>query len=283
MQKALLSAVVAIILTMWPATGYCQDASDDVLCQDIGGFKKYNCACRIGTGILVPADHFGGDHKDVSCDVIYHSEAQRMTVKVEVTRHSDPPDANKWLMHELDKEFRTYYGTPDPVYIIKDIDGNTVYAFGSGGWDYRWINGSKVIMVEYHDSRMTKPEPLEIVRAYLARNPSTLPATSTSELRSATNEARWIKDEMDRRLWLCDKWFLYSAFNKAGEKQAPGEPVESMTVFLNYREKYFGVKASDEKNVLVGYLNSNNDAGIKAKLSEYKNWWAANKDKAIRM
>jgi hypothetical protein len=31
--------------------------------------------------------------------------------------------------------------------------------------------------------------------SYLAKNPSTLPATSTPELRSATNEAKWIKDE----------------------------------------------------------------------------------------
>src|SRR5574341_522925 len=283
MQKALLPIVAATILTMWAVTGHSQDASDDVVCQDIGSFKKHNCACRSGMGILAPAGHFGGDHNDISCDVIYHSVAQRMTVKAEVTGHNNPSDANKWLMHEVDKDFRTYYGVPDPGYIIKNIDGNTLYAFGSGGWDYRWISGNKVIMVEYHDTRMTKPEPLEIVRAYLAKNPSTLSATSTEELRSASNEAKWIKDEMDRRLWLCDKWFLHSAFNKAGEKQVPGEPVESMTLFLNYREKYFGVNAADEKNVLASYLNSNNDAGIKAKLAEYKNWWAANKDKALRM
>ncbi len=272
----------ATILTMWAAAVYPQDASDDLACQDIGNFKKYNCSCRIGMGVLAPAGHFGGDHKDISCDAIYHSAAQKMTVKAEVTGHNYPSDANKWLTHEVDKEFRTYYGVPDPGYIIKNIDGNTLYAFGSGGWDYRWISGNKVIMVEYHDTSMAKPEPLEIVRAYLAKNPSTLSATSTPELRSATNEAKWIKDEMARRLWLCDKWFLYSAFNKAGEHQVPGEPVESMTIFLNYREKYFGLNAADEKNVLAGYLNSNNAAGIKAKLTEYKNWWAANKDKALR-
>jgi hypothetical protein len=74
---------------------------------------------------------------------------------------------------------------------------------------------------------------------------------------------------------------LYSAFNKAGENKFRENPSKAK-VFLNYQEKYFGVKATDEKNVLEGYLNSNNDAGI-AKLAEYKKWWAANKDKALRM
>ncbi len=39
--------------------------------------------------------------------------------------------------------------------------------------NYRWISGNKVIMLEYHDTGMTKPEPIEAVRAYLAKHPST--------------------------------------------------------------------------------------------------------------
>jgi hypothetical protein len=56
-----------------------------------------------------------------------------------------------------------------------------------------------------------------------------------------------------------------------------------MTVFLDYREKYYEVKAADEKNLLAGYLNTNNGTGIKVKLAEYKNWWAVNKSKAISL
>ena len=61
------------------------------------------------------------------------------------------------------------------------------------------------------------------------------------------------------------------------------ESVKSMTVFLDYREKYYGMKAADEKNLLASYSNTNNGTAIKAKLKEYKDWWALNKDKAITL
>jgi hypothetical protein len=50
-----------------------------------------------------------------------------------------------------------------------------------------------------------------------------------------------------------------------------------------YDGKYYGMKAADEKNLLAGYLNTNNGTGIKAKLDEYKKWWVVNKDKAINL
>jgi hypothetical protein len=283
-RKALVSIAAATIIMLGAATGYSQNASDDLVCQDIGSFNIIlNCVCRAGKGILVTADHFGEDHKDIDCYVTYYSKAQRMTVTAEVTLPADSPVAIKWLLHEVDKDFRTYYGTPDPGYFIKNLDGNILYAFESKGRNYRWISGNKVIMLEYHDTGMTKPEPMEVVRAYLARFPSTISTTSTPELRSASNEIQWIKDEMDRRLWLCDRWLLYPSLKKDGEKQVREEFLNSMNIFLNYREKYFGVKAEDEKNVLTGYFTANNSAGFKAKLMEYKDWWAANKDKTIRM
>ena len=76
---------------------------------------------------------------------------------------------------------------------------------------------------------------------------------------------------------MCDKWF----YKKADEKHVREEPVQSMNVFLNYREKYFGVEAAGEKKLLASYLKSNNGAEIKAKLTEYKKWWAMNKDSVV--
>ena len=130
---------------------------------------------------------------------------------------------------------------------------------------------------------MTKPEPLELVQAYLAKHPSTLATMTSADLRTTANKAAWIKDEMDRRLWLCDKWFMQLQLRKIEEKQVYQESVKSMNTFLDYREKYYGIKATDEKNLLAGYLAQNNGTGIKAKLTEYKNWWTVNKDKAINL
>ena len=156
-------------------------------------------------------------------------------------------------------------------------------AFGAAGWNYRWLSGNKVIMIGYHDSQMTKSEPIEVVKAYLAKHPSTLPPLTLKELRSMEHTTKWIKDEMDRRLWLCDKWFMQLQLKKAEEKDVYREAVKSMTVFLDYREKYYGLKAADEKNLLAGYLNTNNGTGIKAKLKEYKDWWAVNRGKPISL
>lgn len=167
--------------------------------------------------------------------------------------------------------------------IAISYEPETILTFGSAGWDYRWVSGNIVIDIEYHDTMMSKPEPLEIVSAYLAKYPSTLAATTSGGIRSTESKTTWIKDEMDRRLWLCDKWFMQLQLQKAQQGQVLQESIKSMNIFLDYREKYYGIKAADEKNLLSGYLNTNNGTGIKAKLTEYKNWWAVNKDKAISL
>jgi len=82
---------------------------------------------------------------------------------------------------------------------------------------------------------------------------------------------------MDRRLWLCDKWFEQLQLGKTDQKTALQEAVRSMNVFLDYREKYYGVKAVDEKTTLQGYLDAKDETSIKNKLAEYKTWWTANK------
>jgi hypothetical protein len=232
-----------------------------------------------GAGVLAGVDHFM-DHPDMTYETKYQNDT--LGIAVEVTKHSGS-DSDKWLLHELDDSFRDDFGIPNNSYGPRQINGQTIYVISIGGRGYRWLSGNKVIEVSYHGSLTTLPEPLEVVQAYLAKHPSTLPPITLAQLRSAAKKTTWIKDEMDRRLWLCDKWFMQLQLKKADEKQVYQESVKSMTVFLDYREKYYEVKAADEKNLLAGYLNTNNGTGIKAKLAEYKNWWAVNRDKAIRL
>ncbi|HMK49065.1 MAG TPA: hypothetical protein VK435_03350 [Thermodesulfovibrionales bacterium] len=54
-----------------------------------------------------------------------------------------------------------------------------------------------------------------------------------------------------------------------------------MNVFLDYREKYYGIKAADEKNTLQGYLDAKDETNIRNKLAEYKTWWSANKSGSL--
>jgi hypothetical protein len=56
-----------------------------------------------------------------------------------------------------------------------------------------------------------------------------------------------------------------------------------MNVFLNYRERYYGIKARDDKIALAQIPGANNGTAIKSKLSDYKNWWNGNGSKSINL
>ncbi len=278
MEKVL---TLIVLLLLQPVVVCAITVSDYLIDADIGQYSKsYPGSCPKGSGIVAGAGHFKIDHSDNACDIRYYNEASDLGVEVQVTKHSGS-DSDKWLGHEIDIEFRNYYGIPG--YYIKTINGNTVYVYGAGGRDYRWLSGNKVIMIEYHDSQLTKPEPLEIIQAYLTKHPSTLPAVTTKDVMSTASKTTWIKDEMDRCLWLCDKWFMQLQLQKVKQTDAIQAAVKSMNVFLDYREKYYGIKAADEKNLLAGYLNTNNGTSIKVKLTEYKNWWTVHKTEAISL
>ncbi len=87
----------------------------------------------------------------------------------------------------------------------------------------------------------------------------------------------------DRRLWLCDKWFAQLPLGTVKQSEVLQQVVRSMNVFLDYREKYYGIKAADEKNLIGGYLSGGNAAGLTTKLTDYKNWWSANKAGSISL
>jgi len=278
-----MKRIMILTMLLFSTISLAQEIENYLIQSDIGEFKyrpKQTIEMFGNSGALIPAGHFNIDHNDITYETRYVHPVTIVGVEVQVTKHINS-DSDKWLAHELDIEFRNYYGIPE--YYLKNIDGNTIYVYGAGGRDYRWLSGNKVVMIEYHDSQLTKPEPIEIIQAYLAKHPSTLPPITMKDLNSVANKTTWIKDEMDRRLWLCDKWFLQITLKKADEKQVYQESVKSMNIFLDYREKYYGMKAADEKNLLAGYLNKSDGTNIKVKLVEYKNWWATNKDKAITL
>jgi hypothetical protein len=284
MFKNIAMMIVAFALTLvFSSLSLAQQLSDYLITSNIGDFiASANPTSGKGPGIVVGADHFYRDHTDMTYRISYFNLQTRVGPEVQVTQHSGS-DSDKWLLHEVERDFRTYYGLPGDSFVMRVIDGNTIMAAGSGGWDYRWLSGNKVIRIEYTDLMMEKPQPLEVVRAYLAKQPSTLTTMTSADLRTAENKTKWIKDEMDRRLWLCDKWFMQFQLGKVQQGEVFRQAVKSMNVFLDYREKYYGMKAADEKNLLAGFLNTNNGTSIKAKLTEYKNWWAVNKDKPISL
>lgn len=278
-----MKKIIVLMMLLFPVVCFSQETANYLILNDIGEFKyrpKQTIEMYGNSGVLIPAGHFYTDHNDITYETRYVHPVTIVGVEVQVTKHTRD-ESDKWLLHEVDDGFRDDYGIPTMSFTPRQIDGQTIFVDAIGGREYRWLSGNKVIAIEYHGSLTQQPEPIEVVKAYLAKHPSTLPAMTLALLRSAENKTKWIKDEMDRRLWLCDKWFMQLQLGKVQQNEVFQQAVKNMNIFLDYREKYYGIAAKDEKNLLVGYLNTNNGTGIKAKLKEYKDWWALNKDKAI--
>jgi hypothetical protein len=268
--------------------------SDCLVTNDIGEFTYKVRNARLGnaSGVVGDADHFDLDHTDSICNGSYsniseirglplkEAEEKSLSVKVQVTQHTGG-DSDRWLLHELDADFRNYYGIPGKSYGPEQINGQTILQDDVAGANYRWLSGNKVIEIKYRDSQMTKPEPLEIVKAYLTKHPSTISPFILQELRNSANVTKWIKNEMDRRLWLCDKWNAQSQAGGVTQADLMVKLLENMTVFLKYREKYFGVAVKNEEIALDKYHENDDLSSIQKKLTEYKTWWAKHKDKRI--
>ncbi len=267
--------------------------NDCLITNDIGIYsgRARGTNMGAGSGIIGSAGHFNQDHVDNVCTASYSNvnqlrgrpaeeiEQQLISVEVQVTKHSGS-DSDKWLLHEVELSYQksgtlgAAYAAPNP---LRDIGGNKILFM----WGYyAWVSNKVVVSIKFTDLTGTKPEPLEVVQAYLQKFPSTIPPTVELD---RSHKIQWIKDELDRRLWLCDKWFYQLQLGKVEQNKALQESVDDMNEFLDYREKYYGIKAANEKNLLAGYLNTNNGTGIKAKLKEYKDWWTSNKDKAISL
>ena len=77
-------------------------------------------------------------------------------------------------------------------------------------------------------------------------------------------------------------------FKLSGRKVELGETLQrvvedNLDVFLNYRQEYFDINSSDDKNALIGWMSENNIDAIKNKLEEFKQWWMANKENPINL
>jgi hypothetical protein len=272
-----------------------QNVYDYLILQDIGDYEFITqtkdfitgqiktipgYTVRSASGILAGAGHFDMDHNDTTYETDYTNRKIKLAVEVRVTQHAGS-DSDKWLLHEVERGFR---GTDDQKgrlgllhngARLVQINNNKVFRFWS---TYRWVTNYVVVVIDYGDPR--KSEPLEVVQAYLQKFPSTIPAALVLD---RTHDEQWIKDEMERRLWLCDKWLLQLQLGKVEFDSILREVVNHMFVFLDYREKYYGIKARDEKIKLIGYLDSKDGTAIKNKLAEYKKWWIANKGKSIKL
>jgi hypothetical protein len=291
-------AAILIGLFLFSTSIMAQNISDYLILQDIGSYKFSTqnvnpitdevkqvpgYTVTNNSGVLMGVDHYFLDHKDKTYETVYESDVTDLGIEVQVTQHTGG-DSDRWLLHEIEDIYRSVksekLGLPIQATRIREVGGNKI--IGRRGNGYLWVSNNVVVNVSYTDLQGNKPEPLEIVQAYLTKFPSTITATD-AVFKSAAYNVQWIKDEMDRRLWLCDKWNAQFQAGTVAQADLIYNLVRSMNVFLNYRQKYYGVEAQADLDLLEGYKRKEDITSIQTKLTEYKTWWAKNKDKRIRL
>ena len=294
MKDKIIAAIFMGLLSV-PVNAYSQAISDYLILQDIGVYqidkpRKHLPGeppwggPKVGKNAgVVGGSHFP-DHIDMSYVVMYLGPDSYVSPIVTITQHSGG-DSDKWLLHEVEISYRSSkterLGMLLQGAFTRNIGTYKVFSHGIGGGGYTWLSNNNVVVdISYTSLVAGKPKPTEIVQAYLAKFPSVIPATLA--LNSA-HDVIWIKDEIERRLWLCDKWLLRIQPGDAELYDRLDSLVSNMTVFLDYREKYFGVSAKNEKKLLLNYLSKKDDASIKSKLQEYKVWWSAHKGDSITL
>jgi len=304
-MKLSLSIAGLLVILFFSNAVLAQNTDDYLILSDIGPYKLDRPEKLLpgrgpiggpeildlpgGVGI---ADHYNFDHIDKMYKVMYIGGNGIPSPTVYVTKHAGS-DSDRWLLHEIEDRYRDgddtdgRFGLLSSVSVkIRQIASNKIIYWGFGGGHYTWISGHKVIELKYTDLQMKKPEPLEIIQAYLQKHPSTIPS---SYVMDRAHDEKWIKDEMERRLWLCDKWFIELQTGNMKQLKVLKEIVNSMMIFLNYREHFYRklmfikIKASDDKMRLSTYLAQEDTASIKTTLEEYKKWWLENKDKSISL
>lgn len=288
--------IILITQSVIECSIWAQTASDYLILHDIGDYKFITqtkdfitgqpktilgYSKRVGPGDLAGASHFYLDHDDITYETDYSNRNIKLGVDVQVAQHVGS-DSDRWLLHEVEDSYRSSdtdrLGLLTEGAILRRISGNKVYWIGIGGGSFVWLSNNVVIKISYTDLQATKPEPLEVVQAYLQKYPSTIPSTLVLD---RAHDEQWIKDEMERRLWLCDKWL--TQIGKADLYKILSTVTDDMGVFLDYREKYYGMSGKDDRVALSGYLSAKDETSIRNKLAGYKAWWNANKTKAINL
>jgi hypothetical protein len=291
-KNVILISIISILFVSM--TAYCQTVSDYLILQDVGPYKLSQSKKLIpgmapvggpqvsqDAGVLSATGHFP-DHADKTYEVMYLGGGTYVSPTVEITQHVGG-DSDKWLLHEIEKGFRDSkierLGLVLQGALIRKIGMDKVFSHGIGGGGYRWLSNNNIVVdVSYTSLVAGKPKPTEIVQAYLAKFPSVIP---TALILDSAHDVVWIKDEMDRRLWLCDKWVLQIQPGDVKLYDKLDSVVSNMNSFLDYREKYFGIVAKDDKLLLLTALSKKDDASIKTKLAEYKTWWNEHKNDSI--
>lgn len=236
------SLLITLLLLAWVTPGR---AADLLIVNNIDGYAPDMTTLSEGlpgTDGLVPY---------IGSGLTYRGAED--TVRVEVREYADA----SWLAHNVEGQLRHTAGGGR----LGELSETAVVADGGAlclnGVDSRcwWVNGSRVVAV-------SGGAPQQVMSAYL----KSLPPTASA----FTADDAWAHDEMARLLDGARRRLELSA--QSGERDQLPWINRELGTFLQYRDKYYGVAATDERLQLSKALQEQDDALLHSKLAEYQDW-----------
>jgi len=276
-----------------------EDVSEYLILEEIGGYsvrtKRKNVLTlqvetlpgyiiRKSPGILLKTDHFQLDHDDKTYEAYYEDSNIGSYARVQVTLHAGS-NSDQWLLHEVESNFRKgKYGGMLTLDQLKTMDGQTIFYSKSKDREktYCWLSNHMVVHMKFSVlskyEQEEEREHVELLKAYLRKFPSTVPSIKLGQ----KYDKDWVKNEMDRRLWLCNSWMAWMHGGGEDFDWKFKNVIYQLYGFLDYRDFYYknGVErylkknfGVDEKKVLWGYYRQKDEAAMKNQLEEYRRWW----------
>lgn len=286
LRRLVISFSLAIPVVVW--------AQSLLLLQDFGSL--HNLGEEPGETIIPGSSRVAGEDDELM-STTYIDAANQILVVANVQTVTDPT----WLLHELEGAFRS----PD----ASGLDaGVTVVDSGSrrrldGSLDLRnttarqvaWLSGSNRIVsvrFELKGANRGNDVPTQIVDAYLALHPSSLPSSVDD---SQAHQATWIRDEMRRLLEYTQRNLGYAEVDAESPEFWRREARRLLGRFAAYRERFYHVGSADEFERSADAAELRNlkpdrsaidavkqQAWLQAKLLEFQNWWAAHQNDPVQ-
>ena len=240
-------------------------------------------------GMLSEIEHFNLDHEDITFITKYETKGSigkrsrgfLGIVNLQVTRHAGS-DSDRWLRHEAEGRFKTEKYARQPIF--GNMGGHNILVGAPEDREkiYCWVSDNFVVNLQFRHVNSPDLEPEEVLKAYLAKFPSTIPPVGPVH----QHDKEWREREMERRLWLGDKWLAWSRAEGVDFHLKYEYVIHNLYTFIDYRDmdlakglpgylrKAFG---PDEKRVLWEYLRDRNSSAIEKQLDIYKAWRVAHK------
>jgi hypothetical protein len=276
-----------------------------LLLHDIGPFRwigRSEDAERGYTGILTGSGRLGNS-EDRTRRTSYADRSREFFVDVVISSYAD----STWVLHELEARYRSITGGfSGRVSVVEEplrrrLQFVADSRVGPGG-SIAWLSGeSTLVRIQFDVAGADQPPmiPAEIVEAYLALYPSSLP---TSVADTSEENARWLRDEMRRLLEYAPRDLGFARIVPTDPTQAyrrdfwRDQLIRWLTEFAELRERFYGVGDADalkdellraqltdinpdtQKLDLDKYLDR-----LEAKLTEFQAWWAAHQNDPVQL